>query len=91
MLSSILAGGNKKIQEYERLFRLIEIYNEQNAVNEKYNLDLVKRTTLLDDNKARELMKFCDIPNYFVLNSNDYDIILAIKNCYKDFKERNKK
>lgn len=90
MLSSFLAGGNKKLQEYERLMRLIEIYNEQNAVNEKYNIDLVKRTTQLDDAKAMQLMKYCDIPNYFVLNSNEYDIILAIKNCYKDFKDRKK-
>jgi hypothetical protein len=88
MLSSILAGGNKKIQEYEKLMRLMEIYNEQNQVSEKYNIELVMRTTLLDEKHARELMKYCEIPNYFILNSNEYDIILAIKNCFKEYKQR---
>ena len=88
MLSSILAGGNKKIQEYEKLMRLIEIYNEQNQVSEKYNIELVMRTTLLDEKHSREIMKYCEIPNYFILNSNEYDIILAIKNCFKEFKQR---
>lgn len=90
MLSSFLASGNKKLQEYERLMRLIEIYQEQNLVSEKYNIDLVKRATQLDNVKAQELMRFCNIPNYFVLNSNEYDIVLAIKNCYSDWKQRKK-
>ncbi|MFY7734521.1 MAG: carboxypeptidase-like regulatory domain-containing protein [Bacteroidia bacterium] len=86
ILSSILASGNKKIQEYEHLMRLIEIYQEQNQVSEKYNVELVMRTTQLNELQAKELMKYCEIPNYFVLNSNEYDIILAIKNCYKEWK-----
>lgn len=90
MLSSILAGGNKKIREYERLMLLMEIYHEQAQVEEKYNIDLVMRTTQLNEIQARELMKFCEIPNYFVLNSNEYDIILAIKNCFKEWKSRKK-
>jgi hypothetical protein len=85
MLSSFLAGGNKKLQEYERLMRLMEIYNEQNLVSEKYNVELVMRSTLLDEVHAKELMRYCDIPNYFVLNSNEYDIILAIRNCFKEY------
>ncbi|MES2382136.1 MAG: carboxypeptidase-like regulatory domain-containing protein [Bacteroidota bacterium] len=90
MLSSILAGGNKKIQEYERLMRLLEIYQEHNLVSEKYNIDLVKRATLLNDAKAQDLMHFCNLPNYFVLNSNEYEIILAIKNCYEEWKVKKK-
>lgn len=88
VLSSILAGGNKKIQEYERLMRLMEIYQEQNQVSEKYNIGLVIRTTQLHELQAKELMKYCEIPNYFVLNSNEYDIILAIKNCFAEWKNR---
>lgn len=90
MLSSILAGGNKKIQEYERLMRLLEIYQEHNLVSEKYNIDLVKRATLLNDAKAQDLMHYCNLPNYFILNSNEYEIILAIKNCYEEWKVKRK-
>ncbi|MES2726860.1 MAG: carboxypeptidase-like regulatory domain-containing protein [Bacteroidota bacterium] len=89
-ISGILGGGNKKIQEYERLIRLLEIYQEHNLVSEKYNIDLVKRATLLNDAKAQDLMHFCNLPNYFVLNSNEYEIILAIKNCYEEWKVKKK-
>lgn len=88
MLSSILAGGNKKIQEYEKLIRLIEIYNEQSLVSEKYNIELVMKTTLLKEVEAKALMKYCELPNYFVLNSNEYDIVLAIQNCFYEWKNR---
>lgn len=84
-LSSLLAAGDKKVQEYEKLLRLIALYREQQKVDERYNLSLIKRATGLHDNEALELKKFCNLPNYFVLNSNDYDIVLAIKNCYTEF------
>ncbi len=85
VLSSILAGGNKKMMEYEKLQRLLELYHEQQEVDKRYNIDLVKRATGLDEERAKKFMKFCNLPSYFILNSNDYDVVLAIKNCYKDF------
>jgi len=85
VLSALLAPGNKKIQEYEKLQRMLQMYYESQAVEQKYNVNLVMRATGLSEEKAHDLMKFCNIPDYFVLNSNDYDVILAIRNCYSEY------
>jgi hypothetical protein len=87
-LSSLLAGSNKKVQEYEKLIRLIALYREQEKVDARYNLKLIMRATGLNETDAIALKAWCNLPNYFVLNSNDYDIIMAIKNCYHEFKNQ---
>lgn len=85
-LSSLLSQGNKKVQEYEKLMRLITLYREQQKVDDKYNLNLIERTTGLDNENALKLKKYCNLPNYFVLNSREYDLVLAIKNCFEEYK-----
>lgn len=87
-LSSLLASSNKKVQEYEKLMRLIALYREQEKVDARYNLKLIMRATGLNEADATALKAWCNLPNYFVLNSNDYDVILAIKNCYQEFKNQ---
>ncbi|MFN4083774.1 MAG: hypothetical protein ACK4K9_09100 [Bacteroidia bacterium] len=87
-LTSILGQSSKKVQEYERLLRLIALYQEQQKVDERYNVKLIMRATGLNEIAAEELKRFCNLPNYFVLNSNDYDIVMAIKNCYTEFKQQ---
>ena len=84
-LTSLFAASNKKLQEYEKLQHLIELYREQQAVDERYTNDLIKRSTGIDDKQILEYKRFCNLPNYFILNSNDYDLILAIRNCYDEY------
>lgn len=84
-LSSLFAASNKKLQEYEKLQHLIELYREQQAVDERYSNDLIKRSTGIDDKQILEYKRFCNLPNYFILNSNDYDLVLAIRNCYEEY------
>ena len=84
-LTSLFAASNKKLQEYEKLQHLIELYREQQAVDERYTNDIIKRSTGIDDKQILEYKHFCNLPNYFILNSNDYDLVLAIRNCYEEF------
>jgi len=86
-LSELLAGGNKKLQEYEKLQHLIELYREQQAVDEKYTDNLIVRATGIEANKVGEFKRFCNLPHYFILNSNDYDLVLAIRECHKEFRQ----
>ncbi|MCX6186398.1 MAG: carboxypeptidase-like regulatory domain-containing protein [Bacteroidetes bacterium] len=84
-LSSLFAASNKQLQEYEKLQHLIELYREQQAVDERYTNDIIKRATGIDDKLIFEYKRFCNLPNYFILNSNDYDLVLAIRNCYEEY------
>lgn len=86
VITELFAGSNKKLQEYQKLRHLIELYREQQAVDEKYTDDLIIRATGLEPAQIGEFKKFCNLPNYFVLNSTDYDLVLAIRECNKEFK-----
>lgn len=90
MLTEIFAGGNRKLQEYYKVQRLYELYREQEQVDRRLTDDLIVRATHLERSKVQEFRKFCNLPNYFVLNSNDYDLVLAVRACFADF-DRNRR
>lgn len=85
VLTSFFEGSNRKLQEYYKLQSLIALYHEQDLVDERYTNDLIKRATGLDDKKIPEFKKFCNLPHYFILNSNDYYLVVAIKSCFSDY------
>lgn len=89
-ITELLAGGNRKLQEYYKLQHLLELYREQSRVDERYTDALIIRATQIAPSRVLEFRKFCNLPNYFVLNSNDYDLVLAIRACYADFKRNSR-
>lgn len=90
VVSDMLAGSNRKLQEYTKLQRLMELYHEQELVDQRYTNDIISRSTGLPEDKIAEFKKYCNMPHYFILNSNDYDLVLAIRNCYQDYKKQNR-
>lgn len=54
--------------------------------SEIYNTTLVRKITGLDsDEKAKKFMEYCDFEPVFILNSNEYDLVYAIQNCYMEY------
>ncbi|WP_128547442.1 carboxypeptidase-like regulatory domain-containing protein [Larkinella soli] len=45
----------------------------------------ISRITDLKGERLAAFLKFCQLPEPFVLTSTDYDLIVAIKGCLKDF------
>ncbi len=85
MVTSLFESGNSKLQEYYKLRTLMALYHEQDLVDERYTQSLIIRATGIEENKIAEFKKFCNLPHYFILNSNDYDLVVAIKSCYSDY------
>lgn len=85
-LNDFLSAGNSRMQEYTKLMHLIELYQEQQKVDERLTDDLICRATGIKPNQVGLYRRFCKLPHYFILNASDYELILAIKDCYKDFK-----
>ncbi|OYU95698.1 MAG: hypothetical protein CFE21_11205 [Bacteroidetes bacterium B1(2017)] len=90
VVTDMFAGSNSQLQQYLKLERLIALYHEQELVDDKYTDDLIIRSTGILPEKVLEFKKYCNLPHYFILNSNDYDLVLAIRSCYADF-ARNQK
>ncbi len=84
-LTTLFESSNAKLQEYYKLQSLMALYHEQDLVDERYTNDLIKRATGMDDAKIPEFKKYCNLPHYFILNSNDYYLVVAIKSCYADY------
>ncbi|MBN2520677.1 MAG: hypothetical protein JXB17_09250, partial [Bacteroidales bacterium] len=63
----------------------------EKQVEKKYNKDIVAFITgINDERKVLDFMEFCKFSDDFILQSNDYQIYLAINNCYKEFCKLNK-
>lgn len=86
-LSDLLSQGSSRLAQYQKIERLRALYYEQEMVDHKYTNELVVRATGMPVKRVSDFKKFCNLPHYFILNSNDYDLVLAIRNCYEDFKK----
>lgn len=89
-LTELFASGNQKLQEYNKLTHLIELYREQQLVDEKYTDDIIMRSTGLPITLVPEFKKFCNLPHYFILNANEYDLVMAIRECNKEYRRSKK-
>ncbi|MFY8020829.1 MAG: carboxypeptidase-like regulatory domain-containing protein [Bacteroidia bacterium] len=89
-ITELFAAGNQKLQEYKKLTHLIELYREQQLVDEKYTDDIIMRSTGLPITLVPEFKKFCNLPHYFILSANDYDLVMAIRECNKEYRRSKK-
>ncbi len=70
----------KKFEEFMRHAELLK------QVNTRYNKRTIKRATGLPDENLDEFILFCKLAPSVVLNSSDYELILAIRECAKRFR-----
>ena len=61
----------------------------QKTLAKKYNREMVGKITGLADQRLDEFMLYCQFKDKFIERSNEYDIILAINRCYRDFEGKN--
>ncbi|MCK4662377.1 MAG: hypothetical protein KAT68_05900 [Bacteroidales bacterium] len=81
---------SKEGKELRKYAEIIKRDNYQKHIIIKYNKEIISLITgLKDDEEIMEFIEFCDFSDEFIKQSIDYDIYLAIKNCYRDFILRN--
>ncbi len=56
-------------------------------LNRKYSPALVNRYTGLDEDELEAFMRFCSMPELFILQATEYEIAERIFNCFENFKE----
>jgi hypothetical protein len=85
---------NKFSQEAREIKRANGVFSNEarkKAYEAKFNVQLVHRVTGLKDQELEEFMKYCKLSEAQVLNANnEYEIVLAINDCYKSFVETRK-
>lgn len=73
------AKNERKLQQFTQA--------EQNKKRYQSRLDpiWISRITELKEERLTAFMQFCKLPEKFVLESTEYDLIVAIRGCLKDF------
>lgn len=76
----------KIMRKYESLIRQD---NLKLLVSKRYNMDIVQKITgLKNEQEVMEFMDFCNLEPEFILRVNDYDLFLAVNECYKKFRTK---
>lgn len=78
--------AGKDMVKFEEFVRY---YEAQKEVDKKYNKQVIKRATGLDDFYLDDFIQYCKMPRDFILQSNDYDLIKAIQDCGNRYKVEN--
>lgn len=69
--------------------RKLQRFNQAELNKKRYQSRLdpvwISRITDLKEERLTAFMQFCKLPEQFVLESTEYDLIVAIRGCLKDF------
>lgn len=57
-------------------------------VEYRYSSEYVSYVTKLKGQQLKDFMKFCNLPDNFVLTANDYDLTFEVFRCLDEFKSR---
>lgn len=86
---STFIGSGKGINKMKKEEAEVNRHKKmQEDLDRKYsNAFISKLTGLNEEEKIAELKKFCKFTNDFILNNSEYDIAVAIVDCYKEFEK----
>lgn len=69
--------------------RRVEAFKQENAKTKiivgKYNIEVVKQVTQLNDDGARRFMEWCRFEDDFILRSTEYEMAVAMLKCLDEF------
>jgi hypothetical protein len=68
-----------------KLEEIKKIEAENKIIYSKFNPELVSEITGFNENETFRFIKFCNFQREFLLQANDYDIILEIKKQYERY------
>lgn len=76
---------SKEAKELRKYQEVLKNYPQQKLIREKYNRQVVEEITGLKDDALNDFMLFCNVSDDFIIKANEYEIVLAVNKCYKDF------
>ncbi len=80
---------SREAKSKRKLAILQENDRRTKTIGQRYNYDLIKRLTGITQQETIEkFMEFCHLSDEFILHSSDYDLYLAILECYREFCEK---
>lgn len=78
--------AGRDMAKFEEFVAYMEV---QKMVDKRYNRNVVLRVTTISELRVDEFMRFCKLDKQFILESDDYHLIKAIKDCEANFRTQN--
>ena len=86
-LYNLFSRSAKRQRQYAAL---IEYDRIQRKLALRYNKEIIYRITgLTDEKEIYDFMQYCNFTDEFIFNSLEYEIYLAIRNCYLNYVNSN--
>ncbi|BDD03134.1 carboxypeptidase-like regulatory domain-containing protein [Aureibacter tunicatorum] len=81
-------GGNRMAKQEKKYQAILAKEKVWEGIGKKYNKTIVREVTgVRNDSIALDVMKFCDFKKEFLERTSEYQIIVAILNCYENYQE----
>jgi hypothetical protein len=60
----------------------------RSAVDKRFESDLIWELTGLYGEELEKFKRYCNLPEGFVIDANEYDFLLSVKSCYYKYKNQ---
>lgn len=87
-ISFLSSNFSRRAKAHKKYLQAKEAYDYNDLVESKFNSEVVKEITGLQGEELTEFMQFCKLPDKFIVSANDYELIVAVHDCYKEFKQK---
>ena len=77
---------SKEGKEKRKLRALLQRDEIRAAVDKRFESELIWELTGLYGVELEKFKRYCNLPEGFVIQANEYDFLLAVKLCYYDYK-----
>ena len=85
-ITAIYMAFSKEGKHMRKYVELLERDKYKEIIYKKYNPELVRRFTGIEDQKTlKKFMEYCSFPDEFIERSSEYEILYALSECYKNF------
>ena len=84
-VSALYNVFSREAKEKRKLKTLREKISDYSEIDAKYNVEVVRQVTDLDEEGAKRFMEWCKFEDEFILKSSAYDLAVAMLKCLDDF------
>ncbi len=82
-----LPTHTKRERELRKLRKLQQEKLRYEQVHKKFNREIVAKITGLSGKQLDDFMKYCNFDDDFILQTNEYDLIVIIQDMFEEYKE----
>lgn len=87
-ISALYNAFSKEAKEKRKLVSYRKESSEQRIIDARYNIEVVKRLTNLNDDGAKRFMEWCKFEDDYILKASEYDLSIAMLKCLDEYSQR---